>query len=489
MVKLTKIVATISSKKCEDKFLKDLYEAGMNVARLNTAHLDVEEADFLIKKIRKISNSIGIMLDTKGPEVRTGEMQAMEVAVGEKLRIYDKDKKLPEEKSLNVNYTNFSKEVKKGNKILIDDGDVELIVLEGNKGYLTCEVISGEIIGSRKSVNVPNAKLKIPPLSQKDIEFIKYAAENDIEFIAHSFVRNKEDALRVQDILDKYDSKVKIIAKIENQEGVDNIEEILDHVYGIMVARGDLGIEIESHKIPSIQKQLMKKARNARKVVIVATQMLHSMIDNPRPTRAEVSDIANAIYDGTDAVMLSGETAFGKYPVEAVKIMTETAKTVESCSAVSSQVDKLILTNPVSNFLMRSTIQASADLPISAIVADSFSGRTIRGLSAYRPRQPIFAMCYDVRTMRELSLSYGVIAEYMPARDTTDEFLCEALIRLQKQAKITEENLILVIAGNFGTKNGASFIEVSEMGMLLARQRHFLNENKKKANCTSGCAE
>ncbi|MBN2651115.1 MAG: pyruvate kinase, partial [Spirochaetales bacterium] len=361
----------------------------------------------------------------------------------------------------------------------------ELALVAKGDGFLECEVVDGLVINPRKSVNVPKCKLNIPPLSDKDVDFIRFAAENDIEFIAHSFVRHEMDAMRVQAILDEYNSKVKIIAKIENQEGVDNIDKILNHVYGIMVARGDLGIEIEAPKIPSIQKLLMRTARAKRKPVIVATQMLHSMISNPRPTRAEVSDIANAIYDGTDAIMLSGETAYGKYPVEAVRVMAETARNVESCSFADFNICDYVLTNPVSSFLAKSAIRACSDMPISAIVADSFSGRTIRALSAYRPRQPIFAMCYDARTMRELSLSYGVVAEYMPTRDTTDEFLFEALVRLQNRTKISPEDLVLVLAGNFGTSNGASFIEISKVDRLLEQQAHYLkekNEKKKLSN-------
>ena len=320
MRKKTKIVATISDKSCSVEFLRELYDAGMNVVRLNTAHQNHEQALKVVRMVREVSDKIAILIDTKGPEIRTNEMDVEKhVKRGDIVKM----RGLPEVNSdgdyINLSYDGFVNDVEVGCKILIDDGVLELKVVGSEKDFLLCEVQNSGVIQGRKSVNIPSALIKLPALTDKDKGFIRFAAEHKLTFIAHSFVRNSEDVIAVQNILDETNSKVKIIAKIENEEGVDNIDEILDHVYGVMVARGDLAIEISSEKLPLVQKNIIQKCIKARKPVIVATQMLHSMIDHPRPTRAEVSDIANAIFEGTDAVMLSGETAYGKYPVNLLR--------------------------------------------------------------------------------------------------------------------------------------------------------------------------
>lgn len=303
-MKKTKIVATISDKNCDVPFLKKLHHAGMDVVRLNTAHQSFEDTLKVINNVRQVSDHIAILVDTKGPEIRTTKADAsFDIHTGDTITIAGDPDKTTSKDCVYVNYNGFINDVPEKSRILIDDGQLELEVIEKKKDRLICQARNNGKIEGHKSVNVPQVSFKLPSLSQKDKEYIKFCIEQDVDFIAHSFVRNKKDVKSIQDILDENNSRIKIIAKIENQEGVDNIDEIIDHVYGIMVARGDLGIEIPYERIPGIQKMIINKCIHKRKPVIVATQMLHTMIDNPRPTRAEVSDIANAIFSKTDAIM------------------------------------------------------------------------------------------------------------------------------------------------------------------------------------------
>ena len=314
-MKRTKIVATISDKRCDIDFLKELYEAGVNVVRLNTAHQTLDEAMKVVNNVRAVSDNLSLLIDTKGPEVRTtGIGTPLRVEKGETVCMSG-DMDATGDKMIHVSYGNFVQDVQVGAKVLIDDGDVEFVVKEKTQDRLVLVASNPGEIKNKKSVNVPGACMHLESLSDKDRIFIDFAIKNNLDFIAHSFVRNKEDVLQIQQILDEHNSKIKIIAKIENQEGVDHIDEILDHVYGVMVARGDLAIEIDAEKIPRIQRLIVNKCIESKKPVIIATQMLHTMIDHPRPTRAEVSDIANAVFSGTDAIMLSGETAYGDYPL------------------------------------------------------------------------------------------------------------------------------------------------------------------------------
>jgi pyruvate kinase len=317
----TKIVATLSGQRNDKKFISSLFEAGMDVARINTAHVTINECRSLIENVRSVSDKIAILIDTKGPEIRTCKMQE-ELKVTEGQHISFSHKNDPKNKTdVCVNHSKFVTDLNVGDSILIDDGLVAATVKEKKKGHLICRIENNGSIKNNKSVNVPGVVTHLPALSDKDKRFIKLAAETDIDFIAHSFVRGKSDLLEVQKLLNKYKSEIKIIAKIENLEGVENIDDILENAYGIMVARGDLGIELPPEKIPTVQRNLIRKAIVQKKPVIVATQMLHSMISQPRPTRAEVNDVASAIYSRADAIMLSGETAVGKYPFDSIKIM------------------------------------------------------------------------------------------------------------------------------------------------------------------------
>jgi pyruvate kinase len=471
LTKRTKIVATISDRKCDTDFIQELYDAGMNVVRLNTAHQSFDDSLKVIQNVRKVSSRIPILVDTKGPEIRTTKADSdIFLNQGDKVFFKGSPEEVSTDKCICTSYANFVNEVPVGSKILIDDGEIAFSVLSKVDDCLECEVLNDGKLGSRKSINIPGVSVALPSLTSKDIDYIKFAVDQNVAFIAHSFVRNKQDVLDIQEILDKYGSDVRIIAKIENQQGVDNIDEILDHAYGIMVARGDLGIEIPAERIPGIQKRLIKKCIARRKPVIVATQMLYTMIHNPRPTRAEVTDVANAIFEGTDAIMLSGETAFGKYPVDAVKTMARIAREVEAAKKGYKEPPDKAVQNKISGHLAKSAIEATSKLPIKCIVADSMAGRTIRNLSAFRGKLPIIAFCYDKKLMRVLSLSYGVYTFFINKRNSTDEFYHIITQTLLNEGFLTKDDLIAVLAGNFGPDGGASFIEISTIAGLASRE-------------------
>ena len=477
MKKKTKIVATISDLNCEQEFLRELYKAGMNVIRLNTAHQSPEQTLKIIQNARLVSEKIALLLDTKGPEIRTSpNTEAIEVKSGDIVRIGSDPQGKSGKDNFHVSYNGFFDEVKEGSFVLIDDGTTELQVIKKENGYLVCEVKNSGVIKARKSVNVPGERFRLPSLSEKDKKYIEFAADHELDFIAHSFVRNKQDVLDVQEILDARESPVKIIAKIENQEGVEHIDEILEHAYGIMVARGDLAIEIPYEKIPGIQKMIIKKCIDRRKPVIIATQMLHSMIIEPRPTRAEVSDVANAIYSKTDAIMLSGETAYGKYPVETVRTMAKIAKEVEKSRGDLHDTPILQLSTEISAYLTRSAVEASIKLKAKAIIADTSSGRTIRNMAGFRGRKIIHAMCYDIKTVRLLALTFGVYPEYIPNSLSSMEFVRSSLRQLVKKNKLTDNDTVIVVGGNFGRKHGASYLEISTVENLCSRLKELPRE-------------
>ena len=461
-MKRTKIVATISDKRCEIGFLRELYEAGMNVVRLNTAHQTLDEAMKVVRNVRAVSDQIALLIDTKGPEVRTCDI-VVPVRVGKGEIIFmTGDRTLVAEKLIHVSYEHFVRDVQIGDKILVDDGDVELIVRDKKENCLELEVSNPGEIKDKKSINVPGVNMHLESLSDKDRKFIQFAMDNKLDFIAHSFVRNKQDVMEIQQILDEQHSNIKIIAKIENQEGVNHIDEILDHVYGVMVARGDLAIEIDAEKIPLIQRYIVNKCIESKKPVIIATQMLHTMIDHPRPTRAEVSDIANAVFSGTDAIMLSGETAYGDYPLEAVKVMSRVAEANESILPPDANRNLVRINNEITAALARVAVRMTTMLPIKAIVVDTNSGRTARYLSAFRGGLPVYARCYDEHVMRELALSFGVRPYFSVKPHSRDEFMRD-IPQVLLQNGYQPEDQILVIGGSFGHVRGASFLEVCKI--------------------------
>jgi pyruvate kinase len=468
MKKKTKIVATLSDKTSSVEFIKRLHQEGMDVVRLNTAFQSIEGAQRIIRNVRQVSDRLAIMIDTKGPEVRTTAATAeISIGKGDLVTIQGDPDKQTTKACVYVSYRGFVAEVPVGSQILIDDGSIDLQVLDKQGNTLICEAMDGGNLEGRKSVNVPRVSFQLPSLSEKDKDFISFSIREEIDFIAHSFVRSKEDVLAIQSILDARQSPIKIIAKIENQKGVNRIDDILDHAYGIMVARGDLAIEIPYEKIPGIQKMLINKCIARRKPVIIATQMLHSMIHNPRPTRAEVSDIANAIYSKSDAIMLSAETANGSYPVEAVTTMAKVAVEVEKSRSDIHDTRSVILTNERSAFLTKTAVEAAIKLNAKAIVADTSSGSSIRNMAGFRGRKPVFAHCYDQHTVRQLALSFGVFPEFIGKTKSSREFVHKALQSHLSSGALREDDLVVIIAGNFGDSFGASFIEISSVRQLL----------------------
>lgn len=475
MIKKTKIVATISDLNCEVDFLRSLYNEGMNVVRINSAHSTFDGAGKVVASTRAVSESIAILIDTKGPEIRTTLMKnnAMEVQEGDMIRICGCDGNDCVSggddlgQTIYVNDKDFYTTVPIGSSVLIDDGEIELSVVSKQNNALVCVVNNSGFIKSRKSVNVPGVDISLPSLTPKDIEYIHWAVDNDLDFIAHSFVRTKQDLIDIQKILDERGSAIKIIAKIENQQGVSNIDEILDHCYGIMVARGDLGVELPAEQIPITQRALVKKCIESKKPVIIATQMLHSMINSPRPTRAEVSDVANAIYQRVDAIMLSGETASGQYPVEAVRTMATVAARIEQEVAPIIDINMVRINNEITAQLSRSAVRASTNLPVKAIVCDSLSGRTARYLAAFRGAKPVYTLCYRKHVMRELALSYGVMAEYGEPLIAHDRFTFQMLVRMERAGILSSSDMVIVIGGSFGAAKGASYMEISKVIHLI----------------------
>jgi pyruvate kinase len=467
--KKTKVVATISDKNCSVDFIDKLYKAGMDVVRLNSAHQMPSDALRVIKMVREVSENIAILIDTKGPEIRTTKIEPpIPVSVGDLIEIRCEPNKDAHGNIIYVNYPGFVKDVPISTTILIDDGNIALEVESKTEESLFCKVQSSGALKSRKSVNVPNTSFNLPSLNSKDKDFIRFAAEQRIDFIAHSFVRNTADVIAVQQELDRYNSNIKIIAKIENQEGVDNLAEILDHCYGVMVARGDLAVEIPFERIPGVQRDIIKACNRRKKPVIVATQMLHSMIEQPRPTRAEVNDVASAIFRRTDAVMLSGETAFGMFPVASVETMSRIAIEVEKSKEDNLEYNFFDKERKIPSHLAKYAVEASMDLNARVIISDTNTGSTPRSLSSYHGKKPVFAICYSKNTMRELALSYGVIPVYMEPRNTSQEFIKNAISMLRKEYLVPDDSLIVIIAGSFGYANGASYVEIGTAKNLAA---------------------
>jgi pyruvate kinase len=481
MFKKTKIVATISDLRCEEDFIRSLFREGMNVVRINTAHTTPEGLNKIVTNVRKVSKYIAILIDTKGPEIRTTRCvnNTISLKTGQKIDMVGNPDQLTTDDCISVTYPDFVKDMKIDGDILIDDGEIELKVISKDEKKLSCEVMNDGVLGSRKSINVPGVKIKLPSLTDRDRTNIMYAIDNDLDFIAHSFVRNKQDIIDIQSILDEHESQIKIIAKIENQEGVDNVDEILEHAYGIMVARGDLGIEVPLEKIPSIQRTLIRKSVMAKKPVIVATQMLNSMIENPRPTRAEVTDVANAIFSRADAIMLSGETANGKYPIEAVRTMAKIAeeaeknKLPENDIPISYSKDETDITE----FLAHHAAESASDLGVKAIITDTYTGRTARILAAYRSQSPVLSICYDKLPMRQLALSYGVIPIYQAFKEDRREYFFAALRLLLRSKWLKREDLVAYLSGSFGIGGGTTFLEINHVGNILAFDQTYMLPN------------
>lgn len=471
--KLTKIVATISDERCDKEFLKSLIDAGVNVVRLNTAHMTPEGMNKVVDNVRAVDPYVGILMDTKGPEIRTTVCESpILFKAGEKVVLRGAPDELTTHEQIALSYPDIINVLQPGMRILIDDGDLELLVMEVGLTEAVCTIQNEAELKSRKSVNIPDVHIPLPSLTKKDLSFIEYAIRKEIDFIAHSFVRTKEDVLDIQRILNAYNSSIEIIAKIENQEGVDNIDEILSVASGIMIARGDLGIEIPFERIPGIQRHLIRKAIEKKKPVIVATQMLHSMITNPRPTRAEVTDIANAIYYRTDAVMLSGETAYGKYAIEAVQTMSRVIYEAEQTRLEANDIRVPIEGDDLTTtaFLAKQAVKSITKLNVKALIADSYTGRTARYLAAFRGRVPIYAVCYRKPISRQLSLSYGVKTKYVPLEKGMPQNLTEALEQLVASGYLTMEDKVAHMSGNIGKNGSTNSLEIDTVHNLISQK-------------------
>src|SRR5574344_1701919 len=478
----TKIVASVSDRRCSVEFIRDLFYAGVNVVRMNTAHASADGIREIIRNTRKVSHHIGILIDTKGPEIRTTSCaKPIEYKIGDVVKIFGRPDVDSEHDIVNVSYVNFAQDIQVGNHILFDDGALDMEVIGINGPAVIAQVKNDGELGSRKSVNVPGVHIDLPALTGKDITNINLAIDEDIDFIAHSFVRNASDVRAVQKLLDERGSDIKIISKIENQEGVDNIDEIIEASYGIMIARGDLGIEVPIERIPGIQRSIIRKCVRAKKPVIVATQMLHTMIHNPRPTRAEVTDIANAIYYRTDALMLSGETASGDYPIEAVRTMSQIAEQAEKDKVRENNIPIPLSDNcGITEFLAKSAIDATEKLEVKGIITDSNTGRTARNLAAFRGPNPVLAICYNERLIRLLSLSYGVIAVYQHERITPQDCFMAALRMLRQKGYIGLNDKIAYLSGSLGEGGGTTYLEINRVKEVFDKSYMFHLPNLEK---------
>ncbi|WP_326907713.1 pyruvate kinase [Sedimentibacter sp. MB31-C6] len=476
----TKIVCTIGPSSQDEEIFKKLVINGLNVARLNFSHGNHEEHKKridTIKKVRKeLNSSTAIMLDTKGPEIRTRDFEngEAELIEGQEFILTSRDI-IGNSKISSVTYTEFALDVKNGDNVLIDDGLISLEVIEKlNDTDLRCIVKNGGTIKNKKGVNVPNVKINLPALTDRDISDIKFGIKQDIDFIAASFIRKADDVMSIRRILEENDADdIMIISKIENREGVENIDEIIEVSDGIMVARGDLGVEIPAEEVPLVQKSLIRKCNNAGKPVITATQMLDSMIRNPRPTRAEVSDVATAIFEGSDAIMLSGETASGSYPEDAVKTMDRIAKMIENSLDYEEILKNRQLgrDNAITDAISYSTCRTCLDLKASAIITATSSGYTAASVSKFRPIAPIIAATEVEHVMRKMSIYWGVYPMKISRMQSTDEIIEKSVDRALKMGYIENGDLIILTAGvPVGISGSTNLLKVHIVSELLYKK-------------------
>ena len=460
-MKKTKVVCTMGPNTNDRELLKKLIENGMDVARFNFSHGDHEEQKSrmdLLKELRQeLNTNTAILLDTKGPEIRTGVLKGgkrIMLKAGEQFTLTTEEIEGDESK-VSITYEGLVQDVDAGRVILIDDGLIELKVVGKSEKEIFCEVINGGELGERKGVNVPNVAVRLPAITEKDKDDIRFGVEQGIDFIAASFVRNAECVLEIKAYLKELGAPyVPNIAKVENAEGIKNIDEIIRAADGVMVARGDLGVEIPAEEVPYLQKMIIQKCNMNFKTVITATQMLDSMMRNPRPTRAEVTDVANAVYDGTDAVMLSGETAQGKYPLEALQMMVHIIQNTEQHLDYEGMLEKTggHLKSGVSSAIGYSSVLAASNLNAKCIITPSVSGATARVVSNLRPRQVILGVTPNERTLRRMSIYWGVKPIKSQAFNTTDD-ICDGAIELAKVKQFVETGEIVVITAGIPSPN------------------------------------
>ncbi|EDS78654.1 pyruvate kinase [Clostridium massiliodielmoense] len=451
----TKMVFTIGPASENKEYLRELILAGMSAARLNFSHGDFEEHGARIKTIRELrkelNKQVAIVLDTKGPEIRTKEFEGkVQLVKGSKFTVYCTEDVMGDATKCTITYADLYKDVKPGNTILIDDGLVALTVESIEDTKIHCVVANDGVVSSKKGVNVPNVSIKLPAITEKDKGDLIFGCEQEVDMVAASFIRKADDVKAIRKVLEEHGgSHIRIFSKIENQEGVDNVDEILEASDGIMVARGDMGVEIPIEQVPIVQKMIINKCNKAGKPVITATQMLDSMIRNPRPTRAEASDVANAIFDGTDATMLSGESANGDYPIQAAQTMAKIAQTAEKYVDHKAALEKRKaekVTN-VADAISLSACESAMELNAAAIIVPTKSGNTAKMIAKYRPACPIIAVTPEDKITRRLSLSCGVYPLTATSFNSTDEMIEKSVAFAKEAGHVKDGDTVIVAAG------------------------------------------
>jgi len=451
----TKIVCTIGPSSQDEETLRKIIMAGMNVARFNFSHGDQQEHGKKLERIRRISRQlqlpVAVLLDTRGPEIRLGNFAkgSVQLQTGQRF-ILTADEVSGTDKKVSITYKNLINDVTPGQDVLLDDGLIGMRVEEVKGSDIICTVLNGGPVSDKKGVNVPGAKLSMPFIDEKDRDDIIFAIEQGFDFIAASFVRTKEDILALREILDAHNSRIQIIAKIESLQGIENMGEILEAADGIMVARGDMGVEIPMEEVPIVQKKLITLAVHAGKHVITATQMLDSMIKNPRPTRAETTDVANAIYDGTTAIMLSGETAKGAYPVEAVETMARIAERTEQdidYCAQRKKNDAVLFVKDTTSAICHGTCNIASELHAKAIITVTMTGFTSAMIARYKPGCPIISCTTSRLVWRQMNLQWGVSPLLIPQENTAEDLFREALAAAVEAGFVQTGDTVVLTAG------------------------------------------
>ena len=467
-MKKTKIICSIGPASCEYEVMREMALAGMNVARINFTHATLEERKQVEDTVARVNENLGtniaIIYDTKGPDFRTGVMAegGIKLEEGNIIRIVKKDV-LGTEASFTVNYKSVLKEINIGDTILLEDGLMKLQVIDKEKEDLVCKILVGGLLKSKKGINVPGVNLNIEFLSKEDVNDIIYACEKDGDFLALSFVNSKDNILAVREILKEHNSNMKIISKIESGIALENLDEIIEYSDGIMVARGDLGVEIPCEQIPIVQKEIIKKCREQGKACIVATEMLASMYTSSRPTRAEVTDIANAVLDGCDAVMLSGETTVGKYPIDAVKYMARICENTEE--HIDYDLDRREVHCDITGAIAHSVVEVSNSLRAKLIVTATMSGYTARKISNLKPRCLVLATCPNEKVAKSLALNWGVYTKITKVYSSTDEVINAANVKAMEFANLENKDIIVITGGfpNDSTVKSTNLMKIEEI--------------------------
>lgn len=468
----TKIVCTIGPASQDEEILREIIRAGMNVARFNFSHGDHEEHGRKLERVRRISRElnlpVAVLLDTRGPEIRLCDFEGgkAELTEGQKFTLTTEDIMGTAEKA-SITYKNLVNDVKPGNSILIDDGLIGMKVEEVTGNEIICTVLNGGPVSNHKGINVPGAKLSMPFIDRKDRNDIIYACEMGFDFIAASFVRGREDILEIREILNQYNSKIQIIAKIESMQGIENLTEIIEVSDGIMVARGDMGVEIPLEEVPIIQKKIIKMAVHAGKHVITATQMLDSMMKHPRPTRAETTDVANAIYDGTTAIMLSGETANGDYPLESLQTMARIAERTEQdidYTARMRKADATLFQQDITSSICHATCSIAAELNAAAIISVTMSGFTSSMVARFKPNCPIIGCTTSRLVWRQMNLQWGVKPLLIAEENTSEDLFREAVDAALEAGYVKKGDRVVLTAGMpLGVSGRTNMLRVVEI--------------------------